>query len=144
MTEKARKPRATGGCLCGAVRYEVRGPLRPIVACHCTQCRKQTGHFMASTACRRADFALTREDGLRWYQSSASARRGFCAECGSVLFWEGEGKDYISIAAGSIDGRSGLKIAQHIFVADKGDYYAIEDGLPQARAAGHAIAVPEA
>ena len=134
MTDKARKPRATGGCLCGAVRYEVRGPLRAIVACHCSQCRRQTGHFMASTSCRREDLALTREDGLRWYQSSASARRGFCGQCGSALFWEGKGSDRVSIAAGSLDGRTGLKIAQHIFVADKGDYYAIADGLPQAEA----------
>lgn len=140
MTDKARKPRATGGCLCGAVRYEVRGPLRTIIACHCTQCRRQTGHFMASTSCRLEDFALTREDGLRWYQSSASARRGFCGQCGSVLFWEGKGSDRVSISAGSLDGRTGLKIAQHIFVADKGDYYTIADGLPQAEAWPNALA----
>jgi hypothetical protein len=144
MTDEARQPRATGGCLCGAVRYEVRGPLRPIVACHCTQCRRQTGHFMASTACRREHLALTREDGLRWYQSSAAARRGFCGQCGSVLLWDGEEMAHISIAAGSLDGRTGLKFAQHIYVANKGDYYEIEDGLPQAREGGHVIAVPKA
>ena len=143
MTEKARKPRAAGGCLCGAVRYEVRGPLRPIVACHCTQCRRQSGHFMASTSCLREDLALTNEDGLRWFQSSAAARRGFCGECGSVLFWESKGSDRISIAAGGIDGPTGLTIAQHIFVADKGDYYRIEDGLPQAEAWGNGIAAPQ-
>ncbi len=122
----------TGRCLCGGVRYEVSGPLRPIVACHCAQCRRQTGHFMASTAAKRAHFTLARAGGLKWYASSAEARRGFCGECGSVLFWDGEGRDYISIAVGSLDPPTGLTIAQHIFVADKGDYYTIDDGVPQA------------
>lgn len=46
----------TGGCPCGGVRYEVRGPLRDVIACHCTQCRRTSGHFVAATACRRALF----------------------------------------------------------------------------------------
>lgn len=134
MTKKKTQPRhASGGCLCGQVRYEVTGPLRPIIACHCSQCRRQTGHFLASTAAARAHFALTRADGLKWYVSSPKARRGFCANCGSTLFWDGRGHDYIAIAAGTLDMPSGLKIAQHIFTADKGDYYAIDDGLPQTR-----------
>jgi hypothetical protein len=48
MPEDQHQIRATGGCLCGAVRYEVRGPLRPVVYCHCTQCRRTSGHFSAS------------------------------------------------------------------------------------------------
>ena len=64
----------TGGCLCGAVRYEVRGPLRPVVMCHCTQCRRMTGHLMAATAARRADFRLLAESGLAWYDASSEAR----------------------------------------------------------------------
>ena len=127
-------PRAEGGCLCGHVRYLVEGPLRPIIACHCTQCRRQTGHYLASTAAKRADFTLTRADGLKWYDSSDIARRGFCADCGSVLFWDGLGADYVAIAAGSLDSPTGLRIARHIFTADKGDYYEIGDGLPQSPA----------
>jgi hypothetical protein len=121
--------RATGGCLCGAVRYEVRGPLRPVVACHCTQCRRMTGHFLAATAAREGDFTITREAGLKWYRASKDARRGFCADCGSTLFWHGTGRDYVSIAAGSIDGATGLKLVQHIHTADKGDYYELDDGV---------------
>ena len=131
MNGEAKRPRATGGCLCGAVRYEVRGPLRPIVGCHCTQCRRVTGHFLAATAAREADLSVTRGTGLKWYDSSAGARRGFCAECGSTLFWHGTGRDYVSIAAGSIDGVTGLALVQHIHVADKGDYYTLEDGIVQ-------------
>jgi hypothetical protein len=134
--------RATGGCLCGAVRYEVRGPLRPVVACHCTQCRRMTGHFLAATAAREGDFTITREVGLKWYRASQDARRGFCADCGSTLFWHGTGRDYVSIAAGSIDGATGLKLVQHIHTADKGDYYKLDDGV--AASAGGMLPVREA
>ena len=104
----AALPGRTGGCLCGAVRYEVRGALRPVVMCHCTQCRRMTGHVMAATGARHADFRLLSEDGLGWYASSAEARRGFCTRCGSTLFWQGVGRDYVSIAAGTLDDSSGL------------------------------------
>ena len=127
-------PMRTGGCLCGAVRYEVRGPLRPVVMCHCSQCRRMTGHVMAATAARHADFRILSEAGLGWYASSAEARRGFCRHCGSTLFWQGGGgRDYVSIAAGTLDDSSGLHVACHIFTADKGGYYEIDDGAPQAR-----------
>jgi hypothetical protein len=131
MAESTTPPRG-GGCLCGAVRYEVRRTLRPIVMCHCTQCRRMTGHIMAATAARRADFRLVADRGLKWYASSGEAQRGFCAHCGSTLFWQGAGRDHISIAAGTLDDSSGLAVACHIFVADKGSYYEIEGGAPQA------------
>jgi hypothetical protein len=117
-----------GSCLCGAVRYEVSGPLRAVIGCHCTQCRKQTGHYMAATAAKHGDFRITKDEGLRWFRSSERAERAFCQICGSTLFWQGTGKDYISIAAGTLDGETGLAIAGHIFCADKGDYYEIMGG----------------
>ena len=134
---------AVGGCLCGAVRYEVRGRLRDIVACHCTQCRKSTGHYYAATAARRENFTLTEQRGLRWYRSSAAARRGFCGECGSVLFWDNREYPHISITAGSLYEPTDLVLVKHIFVAEKGDYYTIADGLPQVEGRGHGIAIPE-
>ncbi len=126
-------PNKTGGCLCGGVRYEVRGALRPVVMCHCTQCRRMTGHLMAATAARHSDFRLLADGGLSWYASSAAARRGFCRHCGSTLFWQGDGRDYVSIAAGTLDDSSGLRIAFHIFTADKGGHYEIADSAPQLR-----------
>ncbi|MBI2719624.1 MAG: GFA family protein [Rhizobiales bacterium] len=118
----------TGSCLCGAVKYEVHGPLRPVIACHCSQCRKQTGTYMSATAAEDGDFRLTEARGLRWYRSSPSAKRGFCGECGSVLFWKGDGLDNTSITAGSLDGRTGLALEGHIYCADAGDYYEIAGG----------------
>jgi hypothetical protein len=132
----------TGGCLCGAVRYEVRGALRPIVMCHCTQCRRMTGHLMAATAARHAEFRLLADAALAWYASSAEARRGFCRHCGSTLFWQGDGRDYVSIAAGTLDDSSGLQIAMHLFTADKGGYYDITDSAPQLRDGGFTLPWP--
>jgi hypothetical protein len=138
----AATPTRTGGCLCGAVRYEVCGPLRPIVMCHCSQCRRVTGHVMAATAARHGDFRLLSEGRLGWYESSAAARRGFCTGCGATLFWQGAGRDYVSIAAGTLDDSSGLHIACHIFTADKGDYYEIADSAPQLREGGFSLPWP--
>jgi hypothetical protein len=131
-----------GGCLCGAVRYEVHGELRPVVMCHCTQCRRMTGHIMAATAARRGDFRLVVDGALAWYASSEEARRGFCVRCGSTLFWEGVGRDYISIAAGTLDDSGGLEVACHIFVADKGAYYQIADAAPQIMDGGFSLPWP--
>ena len=123
MTEVRRH----GSCLCGDCAYEISGPLRDIIACHCTQCRKQTGHFMAATNARLSDFTLVRADSLRWYRASPQAQRGFCSTCGSTLFWQADGRDEISITAGTLDGATGLRIEGHIYCADKGDYYTIPD-----------------
>ena len=125
------KVQATGSCLCSAVRYEVRGPLRDVVDCHCEMCRKFHGHVGAYTATAKNALHVTEARGLKWYQSSASARRGFCAECGSSLFWESSAKDYVSIAAGTLDGPTGLKTVLQIYVNDAGDYYDIPKDVPQ-------------
>jgi hypothetical protein len=120
-----------GSCLCGAVSFELAGPLSAPTACHCSQCRRQSGHFWASTEAPRAALTLHGGDALRWYQASDKARRGFCGTCGSFLFWDPLGQDRIAVAMGALDPPTGLELALHIFVDDKGDYYTIGDGLPQ-------------
>ncbi len=124
-----------GSCLFGAVVFESDAPLRPVIACHCTQCRKTSGHFWAATSVPRDSLRLVKDQGLAWYQSSASARRGFCKGCGSSLFWDPAHGDAISIGAGCIDGDTGVTIDCHWYVADKGDYYELTDGLPHFTAA---------
>ena len=121
----------TGGCLCGTVRYVVRGPLRDVVNCHCGQCRRTHGHFGAYTWTERQNLTMLTDLGLKWYQSSPWARRGFCSECGSSLFWEriDDPENGLAIAAGTLDLPTGLRTVRHIFVADAGDYYTIPDGL---------------
>ncbi len=125
------QPIWSGGCLCGAVRYEFSGEPRDVVNCHCAQCRRFHGHIGAYTALARSDFKLLEDSGLEWYRSSEWARRGFCAGCGSSLFWERIDAPSISISAGSLDQPTGLRTVRHVFVADKADYYEITDGLEQ-------------
>lgn len=120
-----------GSCLCGSVRFVVRAALAAPIACHCTQCRRQSGHFFASTNVRRADLELHGEQHLSWYGSSAKVRRGFCSRCGSWLFWDPPAHDWTSVAMGAFERPTGTQLERHIFVAEKGDYYAIGDGLPQ-------------
>jgi len=96
--------------------------LRPVVACHCTQCRKTSGHYVAATQCLAADIDI--EGGtLKWFRSSEHAERGFCDACGSNLFWRRTGNLNISIFAGTIDGPTGLRIESQLYPESKGDYY---------------------
>lgn len=125
--------RATGGCLCGAVRFEVTGVLRDIVLCHCAMCRRTHGHVAAYTATRKSDLRLVESRGLKWHRSSGAARRGFCGECGASLFWERPEGDSISIAAGMLEPPTGLATSLQIHVDSAGDYYAVDPRIPQRR-----------
>lgn len=120
-----------GSCLCGAVRLEIDGELHAPDACHCSQCRRMTGHYWASTDVPDAQLRISGAEHVRWYQSSAKVKRGFCANCGSVLFWKPLQRDTTAVSMGALETPTGTQLARHIFVADKGDYYRIDDGLPQ-------------
>jgi hypothetical protein len=120
-----------GSCLCGAVSFEVMGDLKAADACHCTQCRKQSGHFFASTNVARAALNVVGAENITWYQSSEKVRRGFCRTCGAFLFWDPPARDWIAIAMGAFDTATSTHLEVHIHVAEKGDYYEIADGLPQ-------------
>ena len=123
--------KSTGGCLCGSVRYEIKGPLRDIVNCHCTMCQRLHGGPGPHSKALKANIKLTETAGLAWYKTSEVAQRGFCRLCGSSLFWEPFGQDATGIVAGSLDGPTGLKTMGHIFVGEKADFYEITDGQPQ-------------
>jgi len=134
MTETATPNpgvRATGSCLCGAVRYRVMGTLRDVVLCHCEMCRKTHGHVGAYTATPKGALEVVQTRGLKWHASSDNARRGFCGECGGTLFFDPINKDYVAIAAGTLDSPTGLKTTLQIHVASAGDYYEIDPGIRQ-------------
>ena len=133
----------SGGCLCGGVRYEVTGKLRNIITCHCEQCRRSSGHFVAATACRREHFKLVRQDSLQWFSAVPGHRRGFCNVCGSSLFFEETGGPRVSIAAGSLDTPQGLTIAAQIFTAEAGDYYALDPHVPSSPEGKHQVPLPD-
>ncbi len=121
----------TGSCLCGGVRYRTTGELRNVIYCHCSQCRKTSGHFVAATGCAIENFELLNAESLLWYRASEAAERGFCGVCGGNLFWKPDHGERISMFAGTLDVPTKLVSESHIFVADKSDYHNIADGLPQ-------------
>lgn len=133
-TRKSEAATHRGSCLCGAVTLEVEGKLPPVEACHCKQCRKWSGHVFVSVEVPRSALTIQGTEKLRWFHSSEKARRGFCSACGTPLFFDPidrEKHDWIGISMGLFDTPTETALALHIFVAEKGDYYEITDGLPQ-------------
>lgn len=121
----------TGACLCGRVRFTTHGVLRGVIFCHCSQCRKQTGLYYAATRVPDERLEVEGAENVSWYEASTLAKRGFCKVCGSALFWKAVGSDVTSVMAGAFEQPSDLEGAMHIFTADQGDFYRINDGLPQ-------------
>jgi hypothetical protein len=125
----------TGGCLCGAVRYEINGKLRHIVNCHCAKCRRFHGHYGAYTSVPVPHLTLVSQKTLTWFDSvtdeTPGVQRGFCSVCGAALFWAPEGRENISVAAGSLDDASELKTIGHIWLSQKAEYYTVSDELPK-------------
>ncbi len=118
----------TGHCLCGAVTYRARG-LADIWYCHCRQCRRLTGHYLPASRTTRDRLIVSGE--VVWAPHSGKSEHGRCASCGSLLFWMTKGTKEISVLPGSLEHTQGIAVRGHIFVAEKGDYYEIADGLPQ-------------
>ncbi len=114
-----------GSCNCGAVTFTVK-PEDRATACHCGQCRKQSGHYWASGQANVEDFDISGE--VRWFEASATAKRGFCPTCGAFLFWKAHYEDKMSFSLGVIDGDTGLRLQRDIFTIDKGDYYDLPVG----------------
>ncbi|MCI4664489.1 MAG: GFA family protein [Neomegalonema sp.] len=114
--------RREGGCMCGAVRYRAELLTVEATACHCEQCRRQSGHFWASIDARGDQFVLTAQDGLRWFRFKTTSR-GFCDRCGSFLFWRADGWDDISLALGSLDDAADIVLTKHLYVMERGAYY---------------------
>ena len=121
----------TGRCLCGAVAFAIRAPFRPIIACHCRQCARWTGHAVYATAVAPERFELkTGMAELAWFRASNTAGRGFCKACGSSLFWKPDSGTHISVLAGCLDPPTGLTVASHIFTGEASDYHIIPDDAP--------------
>lgn len=124
-----------GSCACGQVAFVVRGELPRPDACHCTLCRKQSGHYFVSSDVPRTALTIERgEAQLTWFHSSPKVRRGFCRTCGSSLLWDPidhTKNDWIGVAMGAFDGATSTSIAVHIHVATKGDYYELPAGVKQ-------------
>jgi hypothetical protein len=123
----------TGGCLCGAVRYEVAEPLAAIQLCHCGQCRKAQGSaFAANMPVSAEAFRLLRgEDELREYRASPDKRRVFCGACGSPIYSQRlDMPEVLRLRVGGLDDDTGLTVGFHIQAAFRAEWCPINDDLP--------------
>lgn len=119
-----------GKCLCESMTYEIFGVARDVVNCHCSRCRRHTGHFMAATA-TEVDGIEISGDTLVWYDVTDQVQYGFCGRCGSSLFWRTERRpDLISVAAGTLTPPTGLKTAAAIYTNYASDYHTFDDSIP--------------
>lgn len=123
----------SGGCLCGGVRYRITGACRDIIVCHCENCRRTHGHIAAYTSVQKSDLDLSAQQTLQWYHDeSPDTYRGFCNRCGASLFWDArDGRDKLSVAAGSLDDSHGLRTIGHVYMSEAGNYYEVDDSLPR-------------
>lgn len=121
-----------GGCLCGAVRFEVSVPEPKYSVCHCGMCRKwSAGPFMAVHCPGKATF--TKDEGLAWYKGSEWAERGFCSRCGTSLFWRlaAEPDKEIIVSVEAFDEAADMTLDRHIYVDAKPKRYDFADSQPR-------------
>lgn len=124
----------TGSCLCGQIKYQISGPLRGVLNCHCSMCRKSHGAaFRTRAAVRTADFTWLAGEGLRTkFASSPGEYRSFCSVCGANLVTEfAAAPEWLGFALGTLDDDPGVKPECHVFVGSKAPWHDITDDLPQ-------------
>ncbi len=126
------KERFTGGCLCGAVRYEVTGAPDWIAYCHCQSCRRQTGAAVAPfVGVKRDQIAYTGEAPSS-YASSPGVTRSFCPHCGTPIAYETERRpDDVDLHLGTLDEPARFAPQFHVFTAEQLPWLHIDDELPR-------------
>lgn len=118
--------KVSGGCLCGAIRYEVNGELTGVINCHCGMCRRWHGNFAAYAVASLADLEIVKgEDKISWYASSEKVKRGFCPDCGSSIFKDNGDGEKMVLAVGAMDAPTGLGFLKNIHDDSAGDYYSL-------------------
>src|SRR5262245_31694701 len=120
----------TGSCLCGAVKYEIRGEVQTAVYCHCSRCRKASGSAFASYAVvATKDFVVVEgKDALKTFRTPAGVQRQFCSNCGSpIISFRESMPDIVRVRMGSIDTPLAKGPETHIFVGSKAAWFEILD-----------------
>ena len=113
---------AEGGCLCGAVRFELREPVESSVHCHCAMCRRWCGGPFMALECG-TDITIDGEDAITVYDSSPWAERGFCGKCGTNLFYRLKQSQQYFLTAGLFDDATGFVFESQVFVDERPPYY---------------------
>ena len=123
-----------GSCLCGAVKYEIKGEPGPVMFCHCSKCRKANGSaFNAASLVNTADFKLVSgRKHLAEFESGAGVWRVFCKTCGSPLYSRRSAMpEAIRLRIGTLDTPVAGKVSGHIYVGSKAEWFEIFDEAPQ-------------
>jgi len=123
-----------GSCLCGAVEYEITGPLDRILLCHCSRCRKANGSaFSAVSPVAASDFRIIKgQEFLRSYSTDTGVHRIFCGTCGSPIVSKRDNMpETVRLRIGTLDTPLDTGISAHIFVGSKAEWYEILDGHTQ-------------
>ena len=124
----------TGGCLCGSVLFEIKGPIRNIVYCHCSQCRKAQGSAFATNGIVKADDfnIVSGADSLTGYESTPGQVKYFCKICGSPILSKSESKpEQVRVRLGTIDSDITERPVAHIFSTSRANWEEIAGELPQ-------------
>ncbi len=120
----------SGKCLCESITFEITGEARDVINCHCSRCRRSTGHYMAATSADVEDLEVA-GDTLRWYDAAEGVQYGFCSRCGSTLFWRTARRpEVISIAAGTLTPPTGLKTVAAVYASYASDYHVLDTTIP--------------
>ena len=125
---------STGTCLCGAIQFEVNGPIRDVGNCHCSICRRLHGAPFSTYAQVSADDLKLHagRDRVRTYRSSEQVERSFCDTCGAHFTFRWDGlPGALWIAAGLLEDDPQLRPRHHMFVGSKASWHEITDRLPQ-------------
>ena len=118
-------------CLCDGIKLKIKGQLRHVINCHCSQCMKTHGNHAAYTASSEKNVVFISKKTLKWYQSSKKAKRGFCSKCGASIFFKNFTSKNICIAAGMFQNPTKLKTKLNIFTKGKLDYYKLDTKIPK-------------
>lgn len=127
-------PRRAGGCLCGAIRFQCDLLTEEIVACHCEQCRRQSGNYWAAIRAGGDTLEIDGRAALLW-RRDRHTERGFCARCGSFILWRADGSPEVSVGVGALDDTTGLRLVAEIFLDEKSAHHQPIPGVEHYRRA---------
>ena len=121
----------SGSCLCGRVTYRAQGPFGAVLQCHCVNCRRLSGNFVAATRVATSDLDISDPDGAFAWHELGYAKYGFCSGCGSTLFYRAADRlDFTAVMMGSLDDPSGFELGSVWFSEEAQAHNTLPIGVP--------------
>ncbi len=136
-TSSAEDSPVTGGCLCGAVRYQISAPAIDVAYCHCRMCQRFTGGQIVASAHFPIEAFRFTQGNLKYYRSSPIAERGFCADCGSSLIYralvKAQRSDRFWVFLAGLDNPENFVPTWHLGIESQMPWLDVQDDLPRVR-----------